>query len=842
MQRVRVVNGQATVNVKGKVLVIPSGDSAELQCFNEYPLNSNRLTTAESPFGGIKGVSSPDFGVGTVYVKNGDGMYITDINGNNSTKTMTAGKLYEVSSLTIDKAAAKITEEFIISNTNLGNTPDPIDSFPSVPNGWTFREGSGSFSASNGVLTVDGSTDGSHVHRIQKSFTITDSTEFLRVKIRNSQNANFSLVIWSDDAKTIYKYWSSARFPLTANTDTIFVLPLKAPAHTSGVDMNPDGITPGFDNTRITQIVIGVTGAAGTSNVMTISELRSDVVATASVEVSVPDSLADSSLQIQAHNGSAYQIIGTYKLDSSYEAVGTPVSANWTYYDGTKLDNVKALAPNGRALYPKGISAQTVNGSTGTFTYSANKGTKYRIGLKIDLPPSDNGRTRFSGIRLKLDFTYRNSGLTTYEFEDSLNLSYGLKNMSTAWIALYDPAKSLIDVFRFSHRLKGLSCKKNDSGEIRELVIYPGLGQIYHKIITCADRLTDSNANLIPNFLETAENGSITKLLAGYKAIEEQTIEFISIGQTFAPVIQTTGNPAILWTFSDGSTDTTSTPSKDFGTAAARKHTLKVTPWAGLLTVNVGYDGGDGGETPGSGSNLTLVSPQNVTSINNLQLAHNLTKLACNYNPINTLDLSNLISFQKLECYNSSTLANINLRNLPNLTRLVVEGGKLTELDISECPLLADLRAATQDGGLKDLKILWGDTGAHLWHICIRENYLDSFDVDKFPLIEELYIWDCNLGALGACHISGEHLRDFRASGNEFTSVIIDDECTRLTYVKLENNSFNQAAVDSVLYKLNVLGAEQGTLAIEGNTAPSAYGLTQKGWLDGKGWTVSVDP
>jgi hypothetical protein len=178
---------------------------------------------------------------------------------------------------------------------------------------------------------------------------------------------------------------------------------------------------------------------------------------------------------------------------------------------------------------------------------------------------------------------------------------------------------------------------------------------------------------------------------------------------------------------------------------------------------------------------------------------------------------------------------------LPSLTRLVVEGGKLSELDISECPMLADLRAATQDGGFKDFDITWGDTGAHLWHICIRENYLDAFDFDKFPLIEELYIWSCNLGALGACHISGEHLRDFRANDNAFTSIVIDDECTRLTYALLNDNSLNQAAVDYVLLRLNVLAAEGGTLALEDNAAPSAAGLVQKGWLDGKGWTVTVD-
>jgi len=190
--------------------------------------------------------------------------------------------------------------------------------------------------------------------------------------------------------------------------------------------------------------------------------------------------------------------------------------------DSTKFDDVYG-AGLGRAIFPKGASEATVAGSSGTITYSVNKGTSKRIGLKVDLPPSDGGRTNFNKIRLKVITYYTEDGSgnysASYDFADSTNASYGLQNLSLPWIALYDPTSSVVDFYRFTVRPQSLSFKRNESGVIHELNLYPGAGKVYHGQIAYTGLTTDSDSNNIPDCLEAAVNGSVTKFLEHYTMV-----------------------------------------------------------------------------------------------------------------------------------------------------------------------------------------------------------------------------------------------------------------------------------------------------------------------------------
>lgn len=166
------------------------------------------------------------------------------------------------------------------------------------------------------------------------------------------------------------------------------------------------------------------------------------------------------------------------------------------------------------------------------------------------------------------EYTLSRSGevleIGTYTLTDA-ELQYMIK----PWIALYDPAKTVLNFFLFTHKPKKLQYVVSDivshvnfqtaDGEIfttsdgndflvmgldayiTSLILYPGNGLIYHGQITYNDLTLDSNSDLIPdcinnfsyNFVthdgnafttsdgayfdfQTLVNGSITTFLQSY--------------------------------------------------------------------------------------------------------------------------------------------------------------------------------------------------------------------------------------------------------------------------------------------------------------------------------------
>jgi hypothetical protein len=145
---------------------------------------------------------------------------------------------------------------------------------------------------------------------------------------------------------------------------------------------------------------------------------------------------------------------------------------------------------NGRSVFPKGESGQSKNGSlTGSsITYSQNKGTLKRIGLRVDLPPAGTAAPNFSAVLLKIITYYAPNSQgkysATYQFSDTTSASTGLQNLAKPWIALYDPEKTTVDFFLFTHRPRNLEFKRDETGQIHELTLYPGNGRVYHGRIT----------------------------------------------------------------------------------------------------------------------------------------------------------------------------------------------------------------------------------------------------------------------------------------------------------------------------------------------------------------------
>lgn len=391
-----------TIPTNGKVLVLPTGSPTILPSFNEYVLNTNRCTIAETPFGGLKGSGSPDYGVGTVYCQT-SGCVVTDVAGNNSGSTLSAGKLKELGYLSVDLVGHSVTEEFIVSNTSTSNNPSTLIAGNDT-SGWSFAgSGSGSVTTDGTNLTASGTSNASGVFRCFKTISVDIGTaKFVKFTITPSNDSVLSLIISSTDASSNFAYFNSVtRFLLAANTPKTFVLPIFAPAGTTG--QNPDSIN-GTITSTIRYIRIGLAGVPISSAVsFVLSAITVDVAKSCYLELATPDNLADTSADIQVYSGSSYSSARVAKLDSTFSSVAV-TTANFKMLDGTTFDDVYGSG-NGRSLFAKGIrgQVQTSGSLAGSqITYSSNYGTSRRIGLRIDLPPSDSGRTTFNQVRLKV--------------------------------------------------------------------------------------------------------------------------------------------------------------------------------------------------------------------------------------------------------------------------------------------------------------------------------------------------------------------------------------------------------------------------------------------------------
>jgi hypothetical protein len=347
-------------------------------------------------------------------------------------------------------------------------------------------------------------------------------------------------------------------------------------------------------------------------------------------------------------------------------------------------------------------------------------------------------------------------------------------------------------------------------------------------------------------------------------------IVFKASGASFEAIIDVDPGATVLWTFADGSVSSATRPSKDYQSAAVRFNRLKVTPWSAIRAIDIGFDGGDGGyaKTPHENyfSPAYDLAQQNVTAVYGLRnAASSLLAWASSRNPLTALDFHDFIHLDTMEAYLCQSVRTIDLRNTPSLHRLCLEDNDLIALDLSGCPNLEDLRGAQN----AYTSIAWGDTGAHVWHICVRDNpqlTQNHVPFSKFPLLRDLFIW--NNSQSGALTISGTNNTELiyiHAADNRYTSANltglfpagrngeIDLSRNRLASLDVSgnpglrlllapNNLLNAAAVDGILATVDGYGSSNGTLDLSGNAAPSAASDGHIANLRTRGWTVTLSP
>jgi len=335
--------------------------------------------------------------------------------------------------------------------------------------------------------------------------------------------------------------------------------------------------------------------------------------------------------------------------------------------------------------------------------------------------------------------------------------------------------------------------------------------------------------------------------------VPSEMIHLMSTGSEFSPVIEVTGNPVIEWVFNDSTLSSSATPSKIYGSPGIYDNYLRVTPWSALVGINVGYDAADDGY-----GGFAIVANQYVTQIENLTVAGSTLKYICaSHNPVAHLDLRGLTGLKFVELLECRNLTNLQLGDHPLLERLCVEDNNLLTLNLSGCPLLADLRAASN----LYTTINWGNAGPKLWHICVRTNPQLNTSVNNltlFPDLTELLNWSANQRGALVCHsplmksiesndnqyssadLSGcTALKKLELSGSKLSSLDMGSANSLLS-VQLKDCGLTKVQTDYVLNTLDRAGLSGGSLDLMGNTVPSQEGLTHYDNLVARGWKINL--
>lgn len=347
-------------------------------------------------------------------------------------------------------------------------------------------------------------------------------------------------------------------------------------------------------------------------------------------------------------------------------------------------------------------------------------------------------------------------------------------------------------------------------------------------------------------------------------APQDPEIVFHSNGSSFSPVIILEGPAEVTWTWADLTTSTSTRPTKDYGSAQLRKNSLKVNPWSALRRINIGYDALDGGSPA-----IELVPDQQVSLVENLSLVAPFLKEWCSsYNILDSLDFSNFVNIETIECYRSRRLRNVKLANTPKLKRACLEDEGLLSLDLSGSPSLEDLR-----GALNNFKtIIFPSQTVNLWHLCVRDNpqitdpnLLNNFGL--YPNIAELFIWNTNQqGSLVIPHTNTTREVYLEASRNKFSSLDLRGSfkavqfpgivemshnqlssvnitgCAQIKKLDLSDNQLESLAIDQVLQQVDAWQTSKGEIDLRVNQPPTATGRATIARLVQRGWNVMTEP
>jgi hypothetical protein len=466
------------------------------------------------------------------------------------------------------------------------------------------------------------------------------------------------------------------------------------------------------------------------------------VTVTTAGRLSLAGSLADGTKIAQSislsTNGQWPLFISLYNGHGSIVSWVTFTNLAQTALSGS-LNWIKPVNPTAK-YYPAGFTHQT-----------------QIIGFIYNQPPKGHGVLDFSGGAVTLD---------------GGNLAQGITNLV------------LLDA---NNRVNNLDANKLSmtitlpTGAFRGTVTDP----LSLKSIPFGGVVVQSQNRGAGNFLGTDQSGQVH---LGHA--QGDLVEFQTVGSSFASQVSydTSAANAFRWLWSDNSTSSSTNATKSFPGRASRPQLLTAFPGGVLTSINIGFDGSDGGETTPLNTNRPQ---QNVSSV---YFAYPLTSLkywASSYNPItNTLDFSGFTSLEAIECFHCTNLAGVVVSDLPAIKRLCFEACGIQQLDVSGNPNLEDLRAAVNT--FTNI-VIGAGTGPKIWHFCTRENrnitqrYQDI--MTNFYSLREPWIWHNNQS--GHLSFVSTNLTDVEVWGNDYTSADFTGQSKMFLLWAYENSFTN---------------------------------------------------
>lgn len=318
----------------------------------------------------------------------------------------------------------------------------------------------------------------------------------------------------------------------------------------------------------------------------------------------------------------------------------------------------------------------------------------------------------------------------------------------------------------------------------------------------------------------------------------DDEMAFVTEGATFEPIIEVTGTPTILWTFADGTTSNSATPTAvNYGSTGNRVTKLKVTPWSAVQTINLGYNGGDDGTgyTPES----YYHDDQRVSEIINLYLVKSslVRILACGdigvKAPMQHIDLSDFTALEVAEFYYND-IKGYSVAGCTALKRLCFEGCGIPVCDFYDCVALEDFR-----GAIGTYSSIHASYHPNLWHLCVQGNSnLSSLPAigETFPAIEDLWAFNCSLSGSVGISTANTQLNSVRLNDNDFSSADIDAIIAQMlsinkwiTLIYINGNSSptnaeNVAALDAVSYifAYDALSSPSSSISSSISSSPSS--------------------
>lgn len=160
--------------------------------------------------------------------------------------------------------------------------------------------------------------------------------------------------------------------------------------------------------------------------------------------------------------------------------------------------------------------------------------------------------------------------------------------------------------------------------------------------------------------------------------------------------------------------------------------------------------------------NLSISTLQNVNNIKTLQ------RLYCNDNLLTNIDISNLPLLEWIDCYNNINLTNVEFGNSANISKFICHNTKISQLNLSNLPLLTELGC-----NVCQLQSLDLTTNSYLLSIDCMYNQLTSLILPSTNNLTRLYVSHNQLTSIPTL-ISRGLIATADFSGNKFDTTEVN--------------------------------------------------------------------